>query len=86
VRPLPQGFFKKAARVQPNHPRVHSKLVHLYSNTPGLNLWWTRGVTDMLLRYRMMEYVDPGYYARQERDLARFGQKHFVQPALTPFF
>lgn len=51
------------------------------SNTPLMNLWYTRAVTDHLIFHELQEYLSPGYLRRMRRRARReFGQSWWWEP------
>src|SRR4051812_8711045 len=55
-RGLYHDFISRHANGQPELPKMLAK--DAWSYTPGLNLWWSRGVFDIGLRHRLMETID----------------------------
>lgn len=58
------------------------------SNTPFINLFYTRRLLDYLLLHSAQESMNPGYLARAQRSLQRnTGQTYFLSPQnhLKPF-
>ena len=54
------------------------------SNTPFVNLFYTRMALDHLIFYEMQELVNPGYLRRMERRVEREqGQRYFLPPSQT---
>lgn len=52
------------------------------SNTPGINLFYTKAALDYLILWRFNEWVDPGYSRRLERRTEDKGQQ-FIGPSPT---
>ena len=53
----------------------------LKSNTPFINLFYTRAVLDYLLLHSAQESMNPGYLARSQRSMERnTGQTYFLSP------
>jgi hypothetical protein len=50
------------------------------SNTPFLNLFYTRAALDYLIFYQLQEAVNPGYLRRMERRVQRENQQTFILP------
>ena len=50
------------------------------SNTPGLNLFYTKAALDYLFIYGLMEKTNPGYLRRMERRMQRDSEQQFYFP------
>tara|TARA_R110002020_G_C16295397_1_gene772740 strand:+ start:570 stop:3209 length:2640 start_codon:yes stop_codon:yes gene_type:complete len=50
------------------------------SNTPGLNLFYTKTALDYLFIYGLMEKVNPGYLRRMERRMRKDSEQQFFFP------
>ena len=50
------------------------------SNTPFLNLFYTRKAVDHLFMYQLQEMVNPGYLRRMERRIQREQNQRFILP------
>lgn len=50
------------------------------SNTPGLNLFYTRAALDYLMLYQMQEKLNPGYLQRMERRAREEQGRQFMVP------
>ena len=56
----------------------------LVSNTPYINLFYTKTALDYLFLYGMMEKTNPGYLARMERKIEKeTDQEYFIPPSRT---
>lgn len=54
----------------------------LVSNTPGLNLFYTKAALDYLFIYGLMEHTNPGYLRRMERRMRKdLDQEYFLPPS-----
>lgn len=53
----------------------------LWKNIPFANLWWARTVLEYMVVYQMQEMLNPGYFRRMEKRVARdTGQKFYLRP------
>ena len=50
------------------------------SNTPGLNLFYTKAALDYLFIYGLMEKTNPGYLRRMERRMQKDSEQQFYFP------
>jgi len=54
----------------------------LVSNTPYINLFYTKTALDYLLLYGMMEKTNPGYLSRMERKIEKeTDQEYYISPS-----
>lgn len=60
---------------------VKAELLRLaMSNTPFLNLFYTRSALDYMLLYELQEAASPGYLRRMERRIKRENNQEFIIP------
>ncbi len=56
----------------------------LYTNVPGINLFYIRLLANYLLLYPMQEWLNPGYLRRMERRMEQeTGQRFLLSPSET---
>ena len=54
----------------------------IVSNTPFINLFYTKTALDYLFLYGMMEKTNPGYLKRMERKIEReTDQEYYIPPS-----
>ena len=71
------GNVQEAAGGDPTHAGAEA-LRFAQSNTPLINLWYTRAILDRLVFQQMQEYLSPGYLARmRERARKDTGQEYW---------
>lgn len=74
---LTVGNVHEAAGGDPTHVGAEA-LRFAQSNTPLINLWYTRAILDRLVFQQMQEYLSPGYLARmRERARKDTGQEYW---------
>jgi hypothetical protein len=57
-----------------------SGLRFLLSNTPFINLFYTRAAFDWLIIYQLQEAANPGYLRRMERRIRKENRQEFLIP------
>ena len=71
------GNVHEAAAGGPTHAGAEA-FKFVQSNTPLINLWYTRAILDRLVFQQMQEYLSPGYLAKvRERTRKDTGQEYW---------
>jgi len=74
------GNVLEAARTGDTDALVKNATRFAVSNTPGLNLFYTKTALDYLFIYGLMEKTNPGYLRRMERRMEKDMEQEFYFP------
>lgn len=76
------GNVLEAVQTGDTDPLVKNATRFAVSNTPGLNLFYTKTALDYLFIYGLMEKTNPGYLRRMERRMEKdMEQEFFFEPS-----
>ena len=68
------------ARARAGEDTASSALRLVVSNTPFMNLFYTRAALDYLVLYQLQETINPGFLRRMERRIQQENSQTFVLP------
>jgi len=74
------GNVLEAVETGDTDPLVKNATRFAVSNTPGLNLFYTKTALDYLFIYGLMEKTNPGYLRRMERRMEKDMEQKFYFP------
>lgn len=74
------GNVLEAVETGDTDPLVKNATRFAVSNTPGLNLFYTKTALDYLFIYGLMEKTNPGYLRRMERRMEKDMEQEFYFP------
>ena len=76
-------FLRSLGDLGRGNPKKFAKKNYeiLESNTPFLNLFYTKAIYDYLIGYQVKEMLDPGFFRRMRRKTYKNqGSKYFLTP------